>query len=56
MEKKEGYILTEEECIKKGGHVYDRNVFPFGEKRYRSCKYCGHKQKGHIPPVVWEDC
>ncbi len=53
--EKDRYILTEEECVEKGGHKYDEGVV-FAASPYRVCRYCGHPQKGYAPPTVWEDC
>ena len=64
------YILTKEECLAKGGHVWDdfyvslttslngisTNGIPTEDSpNYRLCKYCGHQQKGYYPPMIWED-
>ncbi len=58
------YILTEEECLAKGGHIWDNTMFTcslgFGmpskeQPAHRVCKYCGQKQQGYHPPIVWED-
>ena len=53
-ELREGYILTEEECVKKGGHKYEQH-FSFYGSLHRTCKYCGHGQEGHVPEVIWGD-
>jgi len=56
------FILTEKECVAKGGHVYDDSIayitigFPSKEHpTMRICKYCGHKQRGYYPEMIWED-
>ena len=59
------YILTKEECLAKGGHVWDTGVTYLrlsyssvptkGEPALRVCKYCGHRQHGYYPDMVWED-
>ncbi len=56
MEKiREGYILTEQECVEKGGHKYDLGSWALSSHLTRTCKYCGHCQEGHNPSTVWED-
>ncbi len=51
-----GYILTEVECVEKGGHRYEHNfhLSSMSSSR-RICKYCGHQQEGRLPEVIWED-
>ena len=55
-ELREGYILTEAECIEKGGHKYEHqfHLSSMASSR-RICKYCGHQQVGRLPEVIWED-
>lgn len=53
---REGYILTEQECVERGGHKYEETTILFlSDLRTRVCKYCGHKQRAYTPPTVWED-
>jgi len=50
--------LTEEECLKIGGHCYEVSNFvvdTFPETYHRTCKHCGHTQHGRKQPSIrWE--
>ena len=52
---RDGYILTEQECVEKGGHKYDNYTNTLLGLLSRVCRYCGHRQRGYNPPPVWED-
>lgn len=53
------YPLTEEECLRIGGHCYEQSnivIDTFPETYHRICKHCGHTQHGwHQPNIKWED-
>ena len=58
------YILTKEECLAKGGHVWETGINYASQRMgaptknepdYRFCKYCGHKMNGYYSEKIWED-
>ena len=58
-ERNRKYILTEGECVKKGGHEYrpPEQDMVFGTAVHptyrRTCIYCGFEQQGYQPDIVW---
>jgi hypothetical protein len=58
VDKRNGYKLTEEECLDIDGHCYgEETITEWTEHRhYRTCKHCGHRQAGREQPrIVWQD-
>ncbi len=53
------YPMTEEECLKVGGHCYARDniaIVTEPPTYVRQCKHCGHTQYGREQPsVYWQD-
>ena len=52
------YILTEEACLKAGGHCWNPDTsYSFEETVYRRhCRHCGKKQTGTSQESIrWED-
>lgn len=53
------YSLSKKQCLKIGGHCYERTNFVIDTLSpiyTRICKHCGHKQEGFEQPSVnWHD-
>jgi len=53
------YPLSEEECLKIGGHCYEMADYSYDTNPpiyVRICKHCGHKQEGmRLPDYDWSD-
>jgi len=53
------YPLSEEECLKIGGHCWeiDLSIIPTNPPTFiRICKHCGKRQIGRRQePIIWSD-
>lgn len=53
------YPLTEKRCLKIGGHCYEMDdwILTTNPPIYsRTCKHCGHNQRGTSQPeIAWYD-
>jgi len=57
MEKREGYPLTEGDCMKIGGHCYVASNIVIATNppiHTRICRHCGKRQESTTIPL-WED-